>query len=124
MTANRLLWVLQLIGALIFIGHGFQLLNPSPQFAEMLGVLPFPKPFMNFIGIAEILGGIGLVLPALAKILPELTPIAAICLILIMLGAIGTHATRGEFPEVIGNLVIVAILGAIAYGRLRIAPLH
>ena len=74
-------------------------------------------------GAAEILGGLGLILPAVTRILPALTPLAALGLLIVMTGAIIWHVGRNELQNVAVNIVNVAVLGYIAYGRRRLAPI-
>jgi len=81
------------------------------------------SPILHTIsGVAEILGGLGLVLPAITKIQTRLVPLAAASLVLIMLGAIVFHLPRGEFANIGMNILLAVILAFIAYGRWRIAP--
>lgn len=74
-------------------------------------------------GVAEILGGLGLILPGLTGIRPELTVAAAGGLLLVMLGAVVFHVSRGEIPSIVTNVVNAVVMAYIAYGRLRLAPL-
>jgi hypothetical protein len=78
---------------------------------------------VRFIGLSEVLGAIGLVLPAATRLFPWLTGVAGAALAVVMVLAAGTHATHGEF----GNLVPVAVLGGlstfVAWGRLVRAPI-
>lgn len=81
-----------------------------------------PGSFMKFIGVCEILGALGLVLPGLFRVRPLLTPLAAACLIVIMIGA--TVSTAILMPVALPLPVIVGLLTAwVAYGRWRVAPL-
>ena len=73
-------------------------------------------------GVAEILGGLGLILPAVTGIRPALVPLAATGLALVMAGAIVYHIGRGETQNVVFNVVLIALLGFIAYGRSRLHP--
>lgn len=82
-----------------------------------------PKPLLTFIGVAEILGGVGLIAPAATGILPWLTPLAAAALALVMLLARGFHAMRREYPNIVNNLVLLAVAAFVAYGRWMAAPL-
>jgi uncharacterized membrane protein len=124
MNHNRAMWVLQWGFGLFFIAFGVL------HFVIPVG-LPGPlrwmydlDPTLHFVtGIAEILGGIGLILPALTGMLPELTPWAAIGLALVMAGAIVFHAGRGEILNIVLNAVTIAVMGYVAYGRWRLAPL-
>ena len=74
-------------------------------------------------GTAEILGGIGLILPGLVKIRPELTPLAAVGLLVVMVSAIVWHVRREESTSIGGNVVSIVALSYIASGRWRPAPL-
>ncbi|MFZ4655457.1 MAG: DoxX family protein [Caldilineaceae bacterium] len=116
---NLLLWVLQILLAALFIFHGGALLNPPAAmqavFASMFA--PLPAGFQQFIGIAELAGGLGLLLPWITKIARWLTGWAALGLAIIMLGAVVMHAQRGEFAQVIPTGVITLLLGFVAWGR-------
>jgi uncharacterized membrane protein YphA (DoxX/SURF4 family) len=78
----------------------------------------------TIIGVLEILGGAGLVLPALTRIQPRLTPLAAAGLALVMVGAAVWHITRGEFPNIGINVANFVMLAFLAYGRWRLAPIE
>ena len=73
-------------------------------------------------GTAEILGGLGLVLPGITKIQTRLTPLAGAGLVLVMIGAMWWHAQRGEFQNIVLNLVLAAGAAFIAYGRWKLHP--
>ncbi len=74
-------------------------------------------------GVAEILGGLGLILPAITGIRPELTIFAALGLAIVMIGAIVWHAGRGEMASIGTNVLNTLIMAYVAYGRWRLAPL-
>jgi uncharacterized membrane protein len=78
---------------------------------------------VTFIGVSELLGGIGLILPALSHILPWLTPLAAVGLAVVMVLASGFHATRREYSHIATNVVLFVLAAFVAYGRFVIAPL-
>jgi uncharacterized membrane protein YphA (DoxX/SURF4 family) len=114
------LWTVQGLLAAMFVFAG------SMKFAmpmeEMTKEIAWPAWFIYFIGAAEVLGGLGLVLPGLARIRPGLTPLAAAGLVIIMIGAtVSTLAIGGGaaalFPAVVG-----ALAAFVAYGRTRLAP--
>ena len=115
MRFNRTLWVVQGVLALLFVfAGGMKLVLPIEA---MAGPIALPGPFLRFIGAAELLGGLGLVLPGIFKIHQELTPMAAGGLVIIMIGAtslsflyIGIGA--GLFPLIVGVLA-----ASVAYGR-------
>src|SRR6478609_7120430 len=109
-TTSRLLWVVQvLLAALFLFAGGFKLVAPL---AEMTRQMPLPGPFLRFIGLAEVAGALGLILPGLLRIRPILTPLAAAGLVIIMSGAVGvTMATLGA-----GQAVMPGVVGILAAG--------
>ena len=83
--ANRLLWIVQGLLALMFLfAGGMKLVLPLDA---LTGPVPLPGLFMRFLGIVEVLGAVGLILPWLLRIRPGLTPLAAAGLVIIMIGA-------------------------------------
>jgi hypothetical protein len=120
---NRGLWTIQVLLALFFaLASGApKLLLPPEAFPEM--PIPLPSAFILFIGVAEVLGALGLVLPGLTQIRPGLTPLAAAGLTLITIGATGYWLLAGD---ALGNAAFAAgmtlILAFVAYGRSQIAP--
>ena len=85
MNLNRGLWIVQVLLALLFLfAGGMKLVLPIE---EMTKEIAMPGWFLRFIGVAEVLGGLGLVLPGLTGIRPGLTPLAAAGLVIIMIGA-------------------------------------
>ena len=120
------LWVVQVLLALLFLwAGGIKLVLPLEQLAGPPGSVVLPGAFVRFIGVAELLGGLGLILPALLRIRPGLTPLAAAGLVIIMIGAVGT-TLASEIP---GKLVMALIPGVtgllaafVAYGRWRLVP--
>jgi len=119
------LWILQGLLAVAFLASGFmKAATPYAQLVadpRMAWVQDFSAGFIQFIGVAEILGGVGLLVPSLTRIQPRLTPLAAAGLVLIMLGAAGTHLRRGE-PFII-NLVLAALAAVVVWGRWKKAPI-
>lgn len=118
---NIILWILQVLMAILFMNSGISkstLGIPALMAKGQTGVEKLPIPFIRFIGISEILGAIGLILPALLHIAPKLTVISAICLGFIMIPASVIHYQRKEYKTVIGNCVVLAICIFIAYGRI------
>jgi uncharacterized membrane protein YphA (DoxX/SURF4 family) len=114
-ATSRLLWILQgLLAALFLFAGGFKLVTPI---AAMTQQVPMPGLFLRFIGLAEVLGALGLILPGLLRIRPVLTPLAAAGLVIIMSGAVGvTMATTGAGQAVMPGLVGVLAAG-VAVGR-------
>jgi len=114
------LWVLQIVlGALFLFAGGFKLVAPI---AQMTSQLPLPGWFVRFIGVAELAGALGLILPSLLRIRPNLTPLAAQGLVIIMSGAVGV--TLGlRLPGVAVPAVVGVLAAIVAYGRTHIAPI-
>jgi len=120
---NRLLWTLQ-----VLLGLFFALASGAPKLLLPADALPMPIPipqaFLVFIGVAEVLGGLGLILPGLLRIRPGLTPLAASGLILVTIGAT-VYQLAADAP---GNAVFAVVIGLlcafVAYGRWRLAPLQ
>jgi uncharacterized membrane protein YphA (DoxX/SURF4 family) len=122
---NTVLWVAQIVLGAIFILVGLaKILVPKEKAQErMKWVEDFAPNTIKGIGTLEVLGGIGLILPAALGILPWLTPLAAIGLALVMIGAMMTHARRREYPMMIPNIVLMLAALFIAYGRIVAVPL-
>ena len=87
------------------------------QFAASAPALADQRGLVTFIGIAELAGAIGLILPALTKILPVLTTWAAVGLATIMVLATGFHLSRGEFSHAIVTVVLLALAAFVIYVR-------
>ncbi len=115
---NILLWILQTLLGLLFIFSGVMKFIMS--YADMIKDSPvaFPHWFYLFIGVCEILGGLGLILPWALKIKPGLTPLAAGLLIIIMVGAVVTGAMMGISMAIL-PFVVGLLLAFIVYGRTR-----
>ncbi len=111
------LWIVQGLLALIFLfTGGMKLILPLEMMTEQMP-LPLPGLFLRFIGVAEVLGAIGLILPGLLGIRPGLTPLAAAGLVIIMIGAtVLTLAGFGVAPALI-PLVVGLLAAFVAYGR-------
>ncbi len=121
---HRLLWVLQIVFGLYFVSVGvMHFIVPEGLPGPMEWMYELSDPLHIVAGVAEILGGLGLILPGLTGIRPHLTVLAAAGLVIVMLGAAVWHLSRGEGTNIALNLVNAAVLGFIAYGRLRLSPL-
>ena len=116
---NIALWIVQGLLAAMFLMAGFMKASKAKEeLAErMEWVNDFSPNTIKTIGILEILGAIGLILPAATGILPWLTPVAAVALVLTMIGAAITHARRGEFPNIGMNVMLLVLSAFVAYGR-------
>jgi len=121
---NIALWIAQVLLALMFAFVGAtktftpvdELARQMPGAAEQVGLI-------RFIGISELLGAIGLVLPAATRIKPGLTPLAAVGIGIIMVLAAGVHATRGEWSSIVTNVVLLAMAVFVAWGRTKRVPI-
>lgn len=122
---NIVLWIIQGLAALAFLISGFLItFQPIDIVAKTMAFAKsFPPTFVRFIGIAELLGGIGLILPALTHILPWLTGAAAVGLVIIMIGAIGFHISRREYSAIAPSVILLLLAAFIVYGRWILLPL-
>jgi uncharacterized membrane protein YphA (DoxX/SURF4 family) len=122
---NIVLWVLQVLLGIYFLAIGVNhFIIPPGLPASMSWMYELSPGLHYFSGIAEILAGLGLILPGLTKIQTRLTPLAGAGLVLVMIGATVFHITRGEFSNIILNLVLAALAGFVAYGRWKLRPLQ
>ena len=121
---NIILWILQILFGLYFIVLGvLHFIVPAGLPAAMAWMYDL-QPVLHWVsGTAEILGGLGLILPGIFRIHTRLTWMAAWGLVLIMIGAMIFHLSRGETQNMVQNVILAAILAFIAYGRMRLRPL-
>ena len=121
MRKNTLLWVVQGMLALLFLfAGGMKLALPLEA---MKGPIELPGLFLRFLGVAEVLGAVGLVLPALLGIRPRLTPLAAAGLVIIMMGATVITAMGAVAPALV-PLAVGLLLAFVVYGRSQPTPLE
>lgn len=114
------LWILQGLVALVFLfAGGMKLILPIE---ELTAQLPLPGWLVRGIGAAEVLGALGLILPGLTRTRPDLTPLAAGGLVLIMSGAVGVTLARMDASMALLPLALGLLAALIAYGRWRLAP--
>jgi len=119
---NVLLWVLQVLLAVVFIAHGLLLLMPPPEIAAQM-VMSLPRAFWVFLGVAEIAAAIGLTLPGLARVKPWLVAWAAGGIMIVMISATGYHIVRGEISSAAVTFVLLLMATFVAYMRLRVMPI-
>jgi uncharacterized membrane protein YphA (DoxX/SURF4 family) len=120
---NVVLWILQLLLGALFVFSGVMKFVMSVE--EMTQQMPsMPGWFLHFIGVCEILGGLGLILPGLVRVRTGLTPLAAACLVIIMIGATVITAMVGPVAMALLPAVVGLLLACVAYGRWRVAPLR
>jgi len=119
------MWVATGFLAAAFLGAGlFKLSQPKQRLAGsgMAWVEDFSPTAIKLIAAAELAGAIGLILPPLVGIAPVLSPIAAACLAVTMLGAIIVHLRRREFRAMIPSLVLMVLAIFVAVGRFVVVP--
>ena len=112
---NKVLWMIQILLALLFLfAGGMKLLVPLETLARQS---PLPAPFLKFIGIAEVLGAIGLIAPGVARIRTGLTPLAAGGLVIIMLGATVITCALGPAAPAVIPFTVGLLAASVAWGR-------
>jgi hypothetical protein len=120
---NVVLWILQGLLALFF-----GLASGAPKLflpMEMLAMpVPLPDLFVRCIGVAEVLGALGLILPGLTHVRPGLTPLAAVGLVGVTLCATVYQLVARQPESVIMALIVGLLAACVAYGRWRLAPLR
>ncbi|HEX9843740.1 MAG TPA: DoxX family protein, partial [bacterium] len=119
---NIALWIVQVLlaGLFVFAGGSKWMLPPE----QMTAQIPWPVPFILFIGVCELLGAVGLIIPALLRIRPGLTPLAAAGLVIIMLGATVITAVVMGIGTALMPLAALLLAAYVAYGRWRLAPIQ
>lgn len=121
---NVLLWILQVVLGIYFFVTGIvHFIVPPALPAPMAWMYGLSPGLHYFSGIAEILAGLGLILPGLTRIQTRLTPLAALGLVLVMIGAAIWHVMRGEFANIVMNLILMGLAAFVAYGRWKLSPL-
>jgi uncharacterized membrane protein YphA (DoxX/SURF4 family) len=119
---NIVLWVIQVLLALIFLFAGVtKLVLPIEEMTKQMAM---PGLFLRFLGVAEVLGALGLILPGLFRIKTWLTPLAAVGLMVIVIGATVTTLMIGGGATALFPLVTALLAAFVAYGRWRLAPSH
>jgi len=120
------LWVTQAIVAASFVGAGvMKSMMPIPQIA---GIWPWTgelsSTVVRLLGLIDIASGLGVLLPALTRIKPGLTVLAAACCIVLQLCAMVFHGSRGELAALPVNVVFVACCAFVFWGRWKKAPIQ
>lgn len=117
---NILLWIVQILLALLFLfAGGTKLVIPYDKLMEMgsPNAVVLPALFIKFIGVVEVLGGLGLVLPGLLRIKKGLTPLAAIGLTIVMVGAVIITIAGDGIKLAITPIIVLLLCVFVAYGR-------
>ena len=117
--AGAVLWTLQaLLAALFLFAGGMKLVMPL---AALTAQTPMPGAFIRLVGVLEVAGALGLVLPGMLRWRTALTPLAAVGLVLVMCGAVGATLASGQAGVAV-PVAVGCLLAAVAYGRTLVAP--
>ena len=119
---NILLWVIQVLLAVVFIAHGLLLLMPPPDIAAQM-LMSLPRGFWVFLGVAEVAAAVGLTLPGLTRINPWLVAWAAGGIMIVMISATIYHVMRNEISSAVVTFVLLIMATFVAYMRLRVMPI-
>ena len=122
---NILLWIIQVLLALLFLFAGGMKLVIAPEVLQSMGSpnqIVLPGLLVRFIGVCEVLGGLGLILPGLLRIRPGLTPLAAAGLVIIMIGATVLTVMGDGIGAALPAIVAGILAAFVAYGRWRLVP--
>lgn len=121
MTRNRVLWVIQGLLALMFLfAGGVKLIMPADELVKQAPMLS--AGFLRFVGVCEVLGGLGLILPGMLRIQHRLTPLAAFCLVGIMIGATVVTVMTNGVAMALMPFAVGLVLLYVARSRRRTAP--
>jgi uncharacterized membrane protein YphA (DoxX/SURF4 family) len=117
---NVVLWVLQAVLAAVFLGTGLpKIVKPKEELVASMGewVDSFPAPGVKLLGLVEVLGAVGLIVPPLVGIAPVLSPLAALGIIVIMAGAVVAHARESAGSKIAMNVVLAVLAAVVVWGR-------
>ena len=122
---NAVLWLLQIVLALAFLALGLLMVTRSRErLLRVAGwVEDFPEWVVTAIGVLELLGAVGVVLPGVLGVAGVLVPVAALGLVVLLIGAIVTHLLRGEQDEVGMPVALLIAAAVVVAGRLSAWPL-
>jgi uncharacterized membrane protein YphA (DoxX/SURF4 family) len=119
---NIALWILQVLLAAAYVAHGWMMVSPPAELVAMMNE-QLGEGFRLFIGVAELLAAVGLILPGVMRILPSLTALAAAGLMIVMASATVLHIFRGESASAITAAVLFALVTIVAYTRWKVQPI-
>ena len=110
-----LLWIVQgLLAALFLFAGGMKLVMPIEAMTKQIAL---PGPFLRFIGVAEVAGALGLVLPGALRVRPLLTPLAAAGLVVVMIGATSVTLVSGGVAMALFPMFVGVLCASVVYGR-------
>ena len=118
------LWIAQVLLALVFgFAGAMKVFSPIEELAKNAAWIRDSEFLIRFIGISELCGALGMLLPSLTRIKPKLTSLAAVGLFIIMVLATGFHLMQGEAKFTPMTLTIGALAAFVAWGRFRKVPI-
>jgi len=119
---NIAIWTVQVLLACVFVfAGGAKLVLPI---ADLTKQMPLPGLFLRFLGVVELAGAAGLILPSLLRVRPYLTPIAAAGLVIVMSGASGISIAGGNLALGLPPFVLGWLAGFVVYARTRVVPIR
>ncbi len=124
---NIALWIIAGLLAVAFLASGAMKLGQSGQKLAASGMRwaeDFTAGTIKGIGVLEVLAAVGLILPAALGVMPVLVPLAAVGLVLLMVGAFITHARRHEVQGMVVSLALLALAALVAWGRFGPYPFN
>jgi hypothetical protein len=123
---NIALWVVQVLtAALMALASYIKIATPIEELSlQMKWTGEVPSYVVRLLGLIDLLGGVGVILPALLKIKPGLTSLAATGVVLLMICAIAFHVSRGESSVIGFNIMIMVMAGFVAWGRNKKLPIQ
>jgi len=116
------LWILQVLLAAAFFAHGWLFLSPPPEMVDQMNA-SLPRWFQLFLGTAEVLAAVGLILPGVTRIAPWLVAWAATGVMIVTISATVLHLARAEYSSAMITLVLFVMAAAVAYMRVRVMPI-
>jgi hypothetical protein len=120
---NIVLWVLQVLLAAAFAAHGAFMIAPPAEMLEMINS-QLGENFRLFLGVAEVLAALGLILPGITRILPHLIALAAAGLMIVMVSATGLHLYRNEISSAVTTTILFIMATFVAYMRWKVKPIQ
>jgi hypothetical protein len=108
--------------AAAFLAHGWLFLSPPPEVVEQMNAT-LPRWFQLFLGVMEVLAGVGLTLPGMTRILPWLVTWAAVGVMIVTVSATVLHVVRNEMSSAVITLILFAMATFVAYMRHRVLPI-
>ncbi|MCD6067715.1 MAG: DoxX family protein [Bacteroidetes bacterium] len=122
-TMHISLWIAQVILALFLLMGAIMKFMPTEKISQLMPWTgEIPSVLVRALGVIDLLGALGLILPALLRIQPKLTTVASIGVIALMIAATVFHLSRGEASVIGMNIFCIALAAFIAWGRLKKAP--